>query len=139
MIQEAFDAIKHVLRGLYADLNITEFSDLTNEAVENLHNLNQEDVSNIRRHLRRKIENEIDGINFVTVNNTVFTSVIVKRLYEKEIELERVPKMTSDEKRIFTAALTIRVRNMECKMPWPPQAADLKTENIELGEYLSMF
>ena len=24
-------------------------------------------------------------------------------------------------------------------MPWPPQAADLKTENIELGEYLSMF
>ena len=148
MIQEPFDAIKHVLRGLYADLNITEFSDFTNEAVENLHNLNQEDVSNIRRHLRRKIENEIDGINFVTVNirvlvfpETLFTSVIVKRLYEKEIELERVPKMTSDEKRIFTAALTIRaqVRNMECKMPWPPQAADLKTENIELGEYLSMF
>ena len=24
-------------------------------------------------------------------------------------------------------------------MPWPPQAADLKTENIELGQYLSMF
>ena len=24
-------------------------------------------------------------------------------------------------------------------MPWPPQAADFKTENIELGEYLSMF
>ena len=23
-------------------------------------------------------------------------------------------------------------------MPWPPQAADLKTENIELGKYLSM-
>ena len=24
-------------------------------------------------------------------------------------------------------------------MPWPPQAVDLKTEKIEVGEYLSMF
>ena len=125
MIQEACDPIKHVLRGLYEDPNIIEFSDLTNKAVERLHDLNQ-DVSNIRRYLRRKIENEMDGINFVTVNNRVFvfpetlsTSIVVKRLYEKEIELERVQKMTSDEKSIFTAASTIsaKVRNMECKMP----------------------
>ena len=41
----------------------------------------------------------MDGINFVTVNNrvfvfpeTLFTSVVVKRLYEKEIEFERVQK-----------------------------------------------
>ena len=137
LIQEAFDAVKHVLQGLYEVPNITEFSDLTNKAVESLHDLNQEDVSNIRRHLRRKIENEMDGINFITVNNrvlvfpeTLSTSVVVKRLYEKEIELERVQKMTSDEKSIFPAASTIRaqVRNMEYKMPWPPQAADLKTE-----------
>ena len=49
--------------------------------------------------------------------------------------------MTSDEKSIFTAASPIRaqVRNMECKMSWPLQAADLKTENIELGQNLSMF
>ena len=147
LIQEAFDAAKHVLQGLYEVPNITEFSDLTNKAVESLHDLNQDDVSNIRRHLRRKIENEMDGINFITVKNrvlvfpeTLSTSVVVKRLYEKEIELERVQKMTSDEKSIFPAASTIRaqVRNMECKMPWPPQAVDLKTENIELGEYLSM-
>ena len=68
----------------------------------------------------------MNGINFVTVNNralvfpeTLSTSVVVKRLYEKEIELERVQKMTSDEKSIFTAASTIsaKVRNMECKMP----------------------
>ena len=105
MIQEAFDAIKHVLRGLYEDPNVIEFSDLTNKTVESLHDLNQEDVSNIRRHLRRKIKNKMDGINFVTVNNRVLvfpeplsTSVVVKRLYEKEIELERVQKMTSDEK-----------------------------------------
>ena len=125
MIQEACDPIKHVLRGLYEDPNIIEFSDLTNKAVERLHDLNQ-DVSNIRRYLRRKIENEMDGINFVTVNNRVFvfpetlsTSIVVKRLYEKEIELERVQKMTSDEKSIFTAASTIsaKVRNMKCKMP----------------------
>ena len=68
-----------------------------------MHDLNKEDVSNIRRYLRRKIENEMNGINFVTVNNralvfpeTLSTSVVVKRLYEKEIELERVQKMTSD-------------------------------------------
>ena len=50
---------------------------------------------------------------------TLSTSVVVKSLYEKEIELERVQKMTSDEKSIFTAASTIsaKVRNMECKMP----------------------
>ena len=47
LIQEAFDVIKHVLRGLYEDHNI-EFSDLTNKAVESLHDLNQEDVSNIK-------------------------------------------------------------------------------------------
>ena len=49
--------------------------------------------------------------------------------------------MTSDERSIFVAASTIRaqVRNMDCKMPWPPQATDLKTENIELVEYFSMF
>ena len=49
--------------------------------------------------------------------------------------------MTSDETSIFTAASTIRaqIRNMECKMSWPPQAANLKIENIKLGEYLSMF
>ena len=148
LIQEAFDAIKHVLRGLYEDPNIIEFSDLTNKAVESLHDLNQEDVSNIRRHLRRKIENEMDGVNFVTVKNrvlvfpeTLSTSVIVKRLYEKEIELEWVQKMTSDEKSIFAASSTIRaqVKNMECKMSWLPQATILKTENIELGECLSMF
>ena len=99
LIQRVFDAIKHVLRGLYEDPNIIEFSDLTNKAVESLHDLNQWDVSNIRRHLRRKIENEMDGINFVTVNNrvfvfpeTLFTSVVVKRLYEKEVEFERVQK-----------------------------------------------
>ena len=64
----------------------------------------------------------------------------MKRLYEKEIELQSVQKKTSDEKSIFTAPSTIRaqVRNIECKMLWPPQPADLKTENIELGEYLSM-
>ena len=54
LMQEAFDAIKHVLRGLYEDPNITEFSDLTNNAVENLHDLNQEAYSNIRWHLRMK-------------------------------------------------------------------------------------
>ena len=77
----------------------------------------------------------MNGINFVTVNNralvfpeTLSTSVVVKRLYEKEIELERVQKMTSDEKSIFSVTSTIRaqVRNMECKMPWPQRAADLK-------------
>ena len=81
----------------------------------------------------------MDGINFITVKNRVlvfpeafFTSVIVKKLYEKEIELERIQKRTSDEKSIFTTAPTVcvQVRNMECKMPWPPQAAALKTENI---------
>ena len=63
----------------------------------------------------------------------------MKSLYEKEIELQSVQKKTSDEKSIFTAPSTIRaqVRNIECKMLWPPQPADLKTENIELGEYLS--
>ena len=42
---------------------------------------------------------------------------------------------------IFTAASTIRaqVRNIDCKMPWLLQAADLETENTESGEYLSMF
>ena len=60
-MQEAFDAIKHVLLGLYEDPNIIEFSDLTNKAIESLHNLNQKDVSNLRPHLRR---NEMDGINF---------------------------------------------------------------------------
>ena len=42
---------------------------------------------------------------------------------------------------MFTAVSAIRtqVRNMECKMLWPPQAADLKTESIELGEYFSRF
>ena len=72
---------------------------------------------------------------------TLSTSVVVKSLYEKEIELERVQKMTSDEKSIFTAASTVRaqVRNMESKMPWPPQTPDFKTENIEPNEYLSMF
>ena len=98
--------------------------------------------------LCRKIESEIGGINFVTVNNRVLlfrkslsTSVTVKRLYEKKIELERVQKMTSDKKSILTAASTIRaqVRNMDCKMQWPPQTDDLKTENIELDEYLSIF
>ena len=59
LMQEAFDAIKHVLRGLYEDPNITEFSDLTNKTVENLHDLNQEDVSNIRRHFRRKVQNKM--------------------------------------------------------------------------------
>ena len=105
LIQEACDPIKHVLRGLY-DPNIIEFSDLTNKAVERLHDLNQ-DVSNIRRYLRRKIENEMDAIKFVTVKNrvlvfpeTLSTFAVVKRLYEKEIELERVQKMTSDEKSI---------------------------------------
>ena len=48
LIQKAFDAIKHVLWGLHKDPNI-EFSDLTNKAVESLHNHNQEDISNIRR------------------------------------------------------------------------------------------
>ena len=105
MIQEAFRAIKHVLQGFHEDPNFTEFSDLTNKAVESLHDLNEEDVSNARRHLRRKIDKEMDGINFVTVNNkelvfskTLPTSVIVKKLYEKETELERVQKMTSNEK-----------------------------------------
>ena len=99
LILEAFDAIKHVLQGLYEDPNIIEFSSLANKEVESLHDLNQEDVSNIKQHLCRKIEYEIDGINFVTVNNgvfvfpeTLYTSVIVKRLCEKEIELERVQK-----------------------------------------------
>ena len=48
--------------------------------------------------------------------------------------------MTSDKKSILTEASTIRaqVRNVDCKMQWPPQADDFKTENIELGEYLSM-
>ena len=106
------EAFKHVLRGLYDDPNIIEFSDLTNKAAGSLHNLNQKDVSNIRRHLRR---NEMDGIIFLTVNNrvlvfpeTLSASVLVKRLYEKEIELERVQKMASDEKSIFTAASAIR-------------------------------
>ena len=47
----------------------------------------------------------MDGINFITVNNrvlvfpeTLSTSVIVKRLYENELELERVQKMTSTRK-----------------------------------------
>ena len=71
LIKKAFDSIKHVLQGLYEDPSIIEFSDLTNKAVESLHGLNQEDVSNIRRHLRRKIENEMNGINFVIVNNRV--------------------------------------------------------------------
>ena len=107
LIQEAFDAIKHVLRGLYEYPNIAEFSDLANKAVECLNDPNQEDVSNIRRYLRRKIENEMDAIKFVTVKNrvlvfpeTLSTFAVVKRLYEKEIELERVQKMTSDEKSI---------------------------------------
>ena len=57
-----------MLRGLHEDSSITEFSNLNNKAVESLHDLNR-DVSNIRRYLRRKIENEMDVINFVTVNN----------------------------------------------------------------------
>ena len=92
LIKEAFDAIKYVLRGLYEDPTIIQFSDLNNKSVESLHDLNQEDVSSIKRHLCRKIENEMDGINFVTVNNrvvvfpeTLSTPVVVKRLYEKEI------------------------------------------------------
>ena len=68
-LQEEFDTITHVLPELYEDPNITEFSNLTNKAVESLLDLNQEDVSNIRWHFRRNIENEMDGINFVTVNN----------------------------------------------------------------------
>ena len=89
----------------------------------------------------------MDVIDFVTVNNRVLVfhetssrSVIVKRLYEKEIELERVQKMTSDKKSIFTATSTTltQVRNVECKMSWPPKAADLKTKNVELGEYHSV-
>ena len=121
---------------------------LSLKAVESLQDLNQEDVSNIRRHLRRTIENEMDGINFVTVNNRVLVfpetlskSAVVKRLYKKGIELERVQKTTSDEKSIFTAASAIltQVTNIESKLPWPLQAADLKTENIKLGEYLPMF
>ena len=63
LIQEAFNATKHVLRELYDDPNI-EFSNLTNKPVESLHDLNQVDVSNIKRHLREKM---MDGINFVTV------------------------------------------------------------------------
>ena len=45
LIQEAFDAINHMLPGLYEGSNVTEFSDFTNKAVESLHNLNQEDAS----------------------------------------------------------------------------------------------
>ena len=78
------------------DPNITEFSDLANKAVESLHDLNQ-DVSNIRQDLCRTLENEMDRINLVTVNNRVLAfpenlsrSAIVKRLYEKEMELERI-------------------------------------------------
>ena len=95
--------------------------------------------------LCRKIENEIGGINFITVNNRVLlfrkslsTSVTVKRLYEekekKKIELEKVQKMTFDKKSILTAASTIRaqIRNMDCKMQWPAQADDLKTDDLIL-------
>ena len=71
---------------------------------------------------------------------TLYTSVIVKRLYEKVIRFERVQKMTSDKRSIFTVASTIhtQVRNTKRKMPWLPQAADLKTKKIELGEYFSV-
>ena len=48
--------IKQVLRGLYEDPNINGFSDLTNKTVESLDEPNQENVLNIRRHFRRKIE-----------------------------------------------------------------------------------
>ena len=48
--------IKQVLRGLYEDPNINGFSDLTNKAVESLDEPNKENVLNIRRHFRRKIE-----------------------------------------------------------------------------------
>ena len=95
--------------------------------------------------LCRKIENEIGGINFITVNNRVLlfrkslsTSVTVKRLYEekkkKKIELEKVQKMTFDKKSILTAASTIRaqIRNMDCKMQWPARADDLKTDDLIL-------
>ena len=49
--------------------------------------------------LCRKMENEIGGINLVTVNNRVLlfrkslsTSVIVKRLYEKKLNLKEFKK-----------------------------------------------
>ena len=60
-LQEEFDTIIHVLPELYEDPNITEFSNLSNKAVESLHNLNQEDVSTIRRHLLK--DRTIDGQN----------------------------------------------------------------------------
>ena len=60
-LQEEFDTITHVLPELYEDPNITEFSNLSNKAVESLHNLNQEDVSTIRRHLLK--DRTIDGQN----------------------------------------------------------------------------
>ena len=139
MIQEVLAADKHALQVLHDDPNITQFSDLTNKAVESLHDLNQENVSNIRWHLRRRKENEMDGINFVTVTKRVLvfpetlpTPVVVKRLYEQGIELNRVQKTTSNEKSIFTSVSAIRAqgKNIECKILWPRQAADVNRPNV---------
>lgn len=150
-IDEPFEAVKDILFDLYDSPDVIEYAVLTRALEENLKGLEGADnkyINSAKKNLRRKIENLLNGFNFITVNNsllvypdTLSIRDMISKYYSLKTEAEKISKLQEDEKTVLRAAHLIReeIKAMEDVMPWPPQATDLDEEKVRLSHSLSLF
>ena len=73
-IDEPFEAVKGILFDSYDSLDVIEYAVLTKALEDNLKGLEGADnkyINSAKKNLRRKIENLLNGFNFITVNNSL--------------------------------------------------------------------
>ena len=142
--------MKDFIRDITGNPDIVEYKLVTDIFENGLRksNIFDDKIKNAQKNLRKKIERNIQNVNFVNVRRKLYicsdsiekTDLIVLYL-EYKLELDNIKSKSNSEKDIVSTALIMREKTKTLKdtMSWPPEVHELDTSKINITDYLDLF
>ena len=99
------------------------------------------------KNLKRKVEREFSGINFVLSGRQCFLypdtpkiNKVIKQLLAIKKELGDLKALSDAKKLVTKSALSLwnEVKKTSVSLPWPPTLSDLKNENFNCPKLLNL-
>ena len=143
--------VMNKLDDLLEQPNITEYTELTELAVQSLKELGETDIVKFafaKKNLKRKILSSRAEFRFIEVNRKLYVypvsltmEDIITRFIKLQIDYNQFKEMYKEEKTISICAQNIRneITNIENKMLWPPQPKDLSNDAFQIPAMLNLF
>ena len=146
----AFEAVKGFLMQLFQSPNIVEYTELKKvyeTSLRNHENNTDNEIINLKKNLRRKVEATVSGFTFMEVSKRVYIfpdSIELKDLVSRVVllqkELNTLQSSSDEDKNLVMSAKIIldEVKELRDELPWPPQPADLNVEKFKLPPKLEI-